>query len=179
MARNRRVEKTKEALFRALSTLLKKKKYSEISIQEIIDAADVGRSTFYSHFCTKDELLKALVEKIFDSLRSHSADRDPDIPVRGLFEHIQANITQIRGIIADPTSCDVLFRKIKTYWKKHLTGSGVLSASPAPCVPEELFVNHLVQTLIECVRWWIETRMKHTPQEMERYYYALTGIASK
>ncbi len=73
----------------------------------------------------------------------------------------------------------MLFRKVKVYWKKHLTGSDTASVPPAPDVPEELFVNHLVQTLIECVRWWIETRMKHTPQEMERYYYALTGIASK
>ncbi len=54
---DRRVRRTRENLFSALSELMQEKRYNKITIQDIIDRADVGRSTFYAHFETKDDLL--------------------------------------------------------------------------------------------------------------------------
>ena len=62
---DRRQKKTREAIFSAFTALLSKKNYNQISVQEIIDAADVGRTTFYAHFETKDYLLKDLCEELF------------------------------------------------------------------------------------------------------------------
>ena len=54
---DRRVQRTRRLLHKALMSLILEKKYESITVQEILDRADVGRSTFYMHFQDKDELL--------------------------------------------------------------------------------------------------------------------------
>ena len=62
---DRRQRKTREAIFKAFTELLSKKIFDQITVGEIIESADIGRATFYSHFETKDFLLKELCEELF------------------------------------------------------------------------------------------------------------------
>ncbi|MBN9310326.1 MAG: TetR/AcrR family transcriptional regulator [Devosia sp.] len=65
---DRRVRKTREALYSAFVALIVERGYDAISVQDIIDAADVGRTTFYAHFKSKDELLKFGFGRLRDDL---------------------------------------------------------------------------------------------------------------
>jgi AcrR family transcriptional regulator len=70
---DRRVRRTRELLRRALLSLVQEKGYDRITVQDILDRADVGRSTFYAHYRDKDDLLRAGFEDIRAAL---AAERD-------------------------------------------------------------------------------------------------------
>ena len=57
---DRRQQKTRAAIFQAFTALLSEKNYSRITVQEIIDRANVGRTTFYTHFETKSANKKSI-----------------------------------------------------------------------------------------------------------------------
>ena len=72
---DRRTAENKDGYFAAFSTLLQQKKViAKLRLQEIIDTANVGRTTFYAHFETKDDLLKALCEELFGHIISSALD---------------------------------------------------------------------------------------------------------
>jgi AcrR family transcriptional regulator len=73
---DRRIRKTRQALRDALVELILEKGYAAVTVQDIVDRADVGRTTFYAHFGDKDELLMSGLEEIHGPLGS--------TPVRGL-----------------------------------------------------------------------------------------------
>ena len=120
---DRRQQKTRAAIFSAFSTLLTEKSYSRITVREIIDTANVGRTTFYAHFETKDDLLKALCEELFghiidsamDCTHTHglySQGAAPESVFCHLLQHLQENDNNILGLLSGE-SRDIFLRYFK------------------------------------------------------------------
>ena len=112
---DRRQKKTREAIFRAFERLLERGNYDSITVQEIIDEADIGRSTFYAHFETRDALLQALCTDIFDHVFSpeltKEATHDFSASSPGLephlthiLYHLQEKRPMLQGLLADRKS---------------------------------------------------------------------------
>lgn len=182
MKTDRRTQKTKSAIYQALSLLMQEKRYANITIQEIIDHANIGRSTFYAHFATKDELLNSMVIDIFEFMNQDIMDHLSDggqsnkmmIPVEKILEHAQENAKQIKGILKSESG-ELLFTRFKLYWEEklevhfteHITDTKDLK------VPLEFLINHITSSFIEMLKWWITKGTNYTPKQMEEYYEAV------
>jgi AcrR family transcriptional regulator len=178
---DRRTEKTRHSLLTALSDLMQEKKYSNITVQEIIDKANVGRSTFYAHFETKDELLSSCIETIFEMLNQpitgcveQTGTETRLIPVAELFEHVKENSRLIKGLMVMESS-EIPLHKIQFYWNKKIEEylCTQLTNSKEPRVPLDVLTNHITFTLIDLLKWWVNCNMPYTPQQMDQYFHAL------
>src|SRR3990170_2749326 len=68
---DRRVQKTRKLLQDSLIALVSEKGYESVTIQEILDRANVGRSTFYAHFQDKDQLLHSILDRLDELFEQH------------------------------------------------------------------------------------------------------------
>ena len=177
---DRRVGKTRKAIFTALSELLQEKKFSKITVQEIIDRADVGRATFYAHFPTKEDLLIGNIENIFESLSGQlnghmtQEQKSESLPVAALFAHIQDNERIIKGVLMSESG-ELLFEKFKSYWGDKIQPL-IMAHIPdkeKPKVPIDMLTNHIINTLIELIKFWLQDGLRYTPEQMEQYFFEL------
>lgn len=181
---DRRQQKTRTAIFNAFSMLLAEKNYNRITVQEIIDAANVGRTTFYSHFETKDDLLKTLCEELFnhiirseiDCTHTHgyySYGDAPESTFCHLLQHLQQNDKNIIRLLSCESS-EIFLR----YFKKSLNNlvrSQFVNQGwkTNPDIPQDFIINHISSSFVEMVQWWIQGNMKQTPAELDYYFRAV------
>src|SRR5258706_8084711 len=74
---DRRVQRTREQLQQALIDLVSERRYDALTIQEIVERANVGRTTFYLHYTGKDDLFMSCHEAIVGEFRSGPLYRHP------------------------------------------------------------------------------------------------------
>ena len=179
---DRRQRKTRQAILSAMVELLSQKDFGQITVSEIIDLADVGRATFYSHFETKDFLLKELCEDlfchIFDAAEQTAAAHRhlfacdaPNSVFLHLFQHLQKNDNNILELL----SCrnNELFLG---YFKANLR---TLIASQADLfkdrkndfLPESFWLDHIASTFVETLRWWLDNGRKEPPETITEYFF--------
>ena len=171
---DRRQKKTRAAIFKALQTLLEKKQYNTITVQEIIDEANIGRSTFYAHFETKDDLLQTLCSDIFYHVFTDLLPQEEDtldcknleLKLGHILYHLKENQVNICAIIA--ADGDGLFM---AYFKNYLTQlfsryTMLFSRE----VPEDFLIHHLTGSFAETVKWWVARDMIPDPETVAHFY---------
>lgn len=178
---DRRQQKTRRAILTAFSRLLAQKRYNAITVQDIIDEADIGRSTFYAHFETKDELLRVMCSEIFDHVFSEvlMAENGHDFSEENetledklthLLYHLQEQKRDMIQVLMDDGNEIFLqfFRRnleeLFDRFEEHSTGD----------VPTDFRSNHYVSSFLEAVKWWARRKMKETPETIVGYYMELT-----
>ena len=161
---DRRQQKTRAAVFQAFGSLLGHKNYSSITVQEIIDEANIGRSTFYAHFETKDDLLKELCRELFGHIVDSAMDRGhthglysdgsaPESVFCHLLQHLEENNNNVLGLLSCESS-EIFLRYFKDslnelvraqFVERGRGGDGLL--------PEDFLVNHISGSFVEMVLW--------------------------
>lgn len=186
---DRRRLKTRAAIFRAFTSLLEERSFPAISVQDIIDRADIGRSTFYAHFETKDDLIRALCEELFDHIietamheepHSHSiyhCEEAPDSVFLHILLHLEENDNSILTLLTCESN-DFFLRYFKDSLselirKRYLPGE----TRRHPEIPDDFLVNHIAGSFVEMVLFWLRNRKKYTPEQLDRYFRTLLDLS--
>ena len=169
---DRRTERTRQLLRQALMELMLEKRYNRITVQNIIDRANVGRSTFYMHYQGKQDLLLSGFEHLFvllgqQPLTGHAQGRLV-IPMVELFGHAKAQQGLYEALVWGG-SLDLILKA----GQKVLSGAleeNLASALPADCtpaVPLRVVSNYLAGGLLNLLRWWLDNKMPYSPEQMD------------
>lgn len=173
-----------DGYFSAFTSLLAEKSYSKITVQEIIDAANVGRTTFYAHFETKDDLLKELCEELFghiigsamDCTHTHGLYSDGSAPESvfcHLLQHLQENDRNIIALLSCESSA-MFLRFFKDSLNELVRSQFINQNRKANTdIPEDFLINHFSGSFVEMVLWWIRGHRKQTPEDLDRYFRAV------
>ena len=155
----RRRKKTRQAILAAFQELLARKRYENIIVQDIIEAADVGRSTFYTHFETKDLLLRAMCEDMFAHVLedvadegSHDFSRGRDNPaaiVSHMLYHMQDQQKNIRSLLTCE-SRDIFLRYFREKLGETLRARGNVLLREHR-LPEDFLIHHITGSFM---LWW-------------------------
>jgi len=172
---DRRQRKSRQAIFTAFTELLKKESYSKITVQQIIDLADVGRTTFYTHFETKDALLESFCAEIFDHIFSEdlcrekthdfSNEHNTRARVTHILYHLQEHIEYLPGMLSSDS--DAVFMR---YFKERLTELFAGAVHTAGPVPYDYLLSHTVNDFSETIRWWA-AHSQYSPGEISAFFF--------
>ena len=181
---DRRQRKTRVAIFSALIDLLSEKDFAQITVGEIISRADVGRATFYSHFETKDYLLKELCEELFchvfdatgDDHAEHQHIFDCEAPNSAflhLFQHLLRNDNNILDLLSSRNN-ELFLKYFKTNLQKLVVSQlPLFDDHKKKDLPDSFWINHISSTFVETVRWWVDNGMKELPETITEYFFSV------
>jgi AcrR family transcriptional regulator len=173
---DRRVQRTRRLLRDALIALITERGWDKVSVQDVCERADVGRSTFYTHFADKEELLLGGFDdlrKVLRAQRSSSgrATGEPLAFVRGLIEHAGEHATLFRAIIGKRAghAVEKRFRQtVLALVKEDLAAYGLGGRTL------DVTTSYAAGALVEVLTWWIDTRNSLDAAELEAAFRRLT-----
>ena len=149
-AQDRRITKTRKAIYQAFLQLLNQKDYEAITVQEIIDLADVGRSTFYSHYESKELLLDELCQKLFHHLFERAEHLSPQDYLAHIFQHFKKNQDHVTSLLLSKN--DYFIRQLRKELEHDvypMVADELIKAHPT--LPhsylKHLVVSHFIETL--------------------------------
>lgn len=177
---DRRQRRTRKAIFAAFEELVCEQHYSSITVGQIIEHAGIGRSTFYAHFSTKDELLDQICTElfahVFDGVESNPhthKELRPDLEgtLAHLLDHLRSSHSGI---------CAKLLAEREPRFTSRF--SQLLSEFFAPRLPErsswvprDLMQELVVSSFCQAVCWWYAQAYETDPAQLSHWFLRTLG----
>lgn len=164
---DRRVLKTKAALRDAMLSLMAPKGWDELSIQEICNAANVGRSTFYVHYQSKDDLLAESLNDLRDQLALHATAADgPGLQfLPGLLAHMAEQRAVFKAAIGRRSGHGVVRRfKEMVFQLVEIE----LKRQRHPAAKSPWVARFVAGGIVDAMAWWVDAPKPPTIKALER-----------
>lgn len=180
---DRRSQRTHNLVSSAFAELLREKPYDEILVQDILDRAGIGRTTFYAHYFDKDDVLDSMTEQIltmFTQQIAHSTASQRIVPSLELFEHIyQSPHPHFRALMRGRAS-EPLWEAMQTALSRTIEPAlcTLWAEKRSPSIPLPVVSQYLAGTFLTLLKWWIAADMPYPPEQMETIFQqlALPGV---
>jgi AcrR family transcriptional regulator len=175
---DRRVQKTRKLLKDALVSLIIEKGFETVTIQEILDKANVGRSTFYIHFENKQELLHSCFEEFHElfekyNLGASSGNFGNSDFILNLFRLVERNQQLCRALLGKDDMTiffNPIHRFIYTYFEASIKK---IINNKQTSLQLEMLTHYITSALLGTLRWWVYNDTPYTVEEMDRIFKKL------
>ncbi|MCI6789337.1 MAG: TetR/AcrR family transcriptional regulator [Mollicutes bacterium] len=181
---DKRIQKTKQQLYVGLKNLLNKMDYGQINVQNLLDESNISRSTFYSHYKSKDDVLLSIVNDLFDHVFSHTLEVEEthDFSKNSILEfshlithilyHLHDEKEMIQAIINN-TSCLIFFQEMR---KRILKINEIIIEEKNvknKIVPYKLALEIANENFIVLIKHWFRYDCAASPETITTYYFSL------
>jgi AcrR family transcriptional regulator len=178
---DRRVRRTKRALGAALVELMVAEEFDAITVQRVIDKAKVGRTTFYAHFRSTDDLLLSDAERFFGLLAEYF--ERPGVagtrvaPVAELLQHMR-DVRAFQRAVDRSGRRDVLFDLVAGHLAKLIARRIALLVPDQRTLPVSIPVASRMYAgaLVELVRWSLDRDETHSPAWVDARYHEIVWL---
>jgi AcrR family transcriptional regulator len=166
--------------------LILEKGYEAVTVQDILDRANLGRSTFYTHFHDKGELLfggflELMAEfetghKDMLSMKTPSGHDDLSL---ALFRHVEERRHLFKAMLGKQSgemAVKQAHKYLTTYMRRHLKAA--MPDDKQAAVPLDVTTHFLVSSFLSLLIWWLDHNLPYTADEMDAMYrqLALPGV---
>jgi AcrR family transcriptional regulator len=177
------VRRTHELLRRALFSLIQEQGYDRITVQDLLDRADIGRSTFYAHYRDKDDLLRSAFEDIRSALAAERAadEQAPGAtsqflqPLLVVFRHVEGHrhlwqpLTRKGGAeLATQILQDHVTELVREHLRSQFPGLGRNQPQLEAAVP------FLASACMGLLIWWLDNDVPYSAEELHAILRRLT-----
>jgi AcrR family transcriptional regulator len=164
---DRRKARTRQAVTGAMTRLIFTRRYGDIRTAELIEAAGVGRSTFYEHFRSKDDVLVAIIDPLFAPMADAAAGRGGVIVVQGILAHVWEQRAAARQLF-EPPLAGRLQRKLAAMIEERL------DPHPGPA-PAALIATGLAASTLATLRSWLAGETPCSSLDLARHLVGVKG----
>ena len=186
--KDRRIERTRQLLLQALFPLVQEKGFDEVTVQDIIDRANVGRSTFYLHFVDKEDLLVQAMDPFSADLkeRQQRALRDGGASEQRafafsheLFSRADSHRDVFRTVVGNRSA--LILQRHFQRMQVELVREEVKAIAPAGVSNAllEAVVQSIASALYGLLAWWIDGKRRMTVDEVNDLFRRMALPAVK
>ena len=176
---DRRTRRTRHSLSAAFVELLKEKGYSAITVSDIIERANIGRSTFYSHFRDKDDLFVNELDRVIESLSGRTSKHEgmPFFPSLELFRHVGEEYELYKALVWTP-GIDLLIKHLQKSLSQRIE-QALQKSQESFEIPQPILATFIAGSFLTLLKWWLENKMTHSPEEMDSIFRRLITVGSE
>jgi AcrR family transcriptional regulator len=180
---DRRVRRTRDALGDALIALLQERPFATITVQQVLDRAGIGRSTFYAHYRGKDDLLLSDIEDFLEGMstllsrRGEASNRVA--PVCEFFAHV-AEMRQLRAALTAADKMSDFLEMAQGYFARGIEQRFRELRVTGPSQPAAT-AHALSGSMLSLMTWWLDHDSSASPEQMDALFHQLvwSGIGGQ